>query len=724
MRSQTHRWPLGRRAPSCALFTLILALPSVALAQAAIELPPVPVDAAAPPAETVEPLDRAVLSGSDLAGRKIGTSDAAQLLKDIPGLSMQTGGGVSSLPVIHGMADDRLKQVVNGMTLTSACPNHMNPPLSYIDAESVGRIEVLPGVTPVSNGGDSIGGTIVVESAPPAFAEGDKDMMATGRLSTNYRSNNRNITTTGSLTGATRDVSLNYTGSLGRAGNYHRGGDNEPVQVSHFRKEEHSVTVAGRRAGDVLAVQAGYSHTPTEGFPNQRMDLVDNHSRFANVRFDGHYGWGDLALRGYWQGVDHKMDFLDRVKSTGAMPMLTEAQDMGYSAKADIPLNKRDTLRIGNEFHRFMLEDWWPPTSNTANGGMSPNDFLNINGGERNRLGTFAEWEAKWAPQWTSLLGIRNDTVWMDTGNVQGYSGNNGGTIRYATDAAAFNALDHSKTDVNFDVTALVRYDHDKASTYQAGYARKSRSPNLYERYTWSQGDMASTMNTWFGDGNGYVGDVDLKPEVAHTISLGADWHDPAKKVWGVKVTPYYTYVQDYIDADLIRNFTGTRPGYGLYRFANHDAELFGVDIAGNRELMDDISLGRAVLKASLSWTRGRNLDTGDNLYNVMPLNARLGVDHQLGGWSSGVDVQVVDSKDFVSSTRKENTTPAYALLNLRTAYEWDNLILSAGIDNVLNKRYHEPLGGADLTMQNPKQSGMNVYGPGRSYLAGITVKF
>lgn len=719
MRIHLSRRPQRLRATCCA-FTLILGLPSAALAQAAIELPPVPVDAAPAEAEAVQPVDRTVLTGADLAAKRVGTSDAAQLLKDIPGVATQSGGGVSSLPVIHGLGDDRIKQVVNGMTITSACPNHMNPPLSYMDAESVGRIEVLPGVTPVSSGGDSIGGTIVVESAPPVFAEGDKEVVATGRLSTSYRSTSHGIATTGSLTGATKAASVNYTGSFSRAGDYHRGGDNEPVRASQYRKQEHAVTVAGRHAGDLLAVQAGYSHTPSEGFPNQRMDLVDNTGKFINGRYDGRFGWGNLDLRAYWQGVEHKMDFLDRVKSGGSMPMLTEAQDMGYSAKAELPLNPRDTLRIGNEFHRYTLNDWWPPVRGTM---MAPNDFQNINDGERNRLGTFAEWEAKWTPQWSSLLGVRNDTVWMDTGDVHGYAQNNAMGSNYLADSTAFNAQDHGKTDVNFDLTALLRYEHDKASSYQAGYARKTRSPNLYERYTWSTGTMASSMNTWFGDGNGYIGDIDLKPEVAHTVSLGADWHDPAKKVWGLKVTPYYTYVQDYIDADLVRNYTGASSGFGLFKFANHDAELFGVDIAGNRELMDDISLGRAVFKASLSWTRGRNLDTGDDLYNVMPLNARLGVDHQLGGWTSGFDVQLVDSKDFISDTRKENRTPGYALFNVRTGYEWDNLAVNVGIENLFNKLYHEPLGGNELN-DRTKVHGSNVYGAGRTYLAGVTLKF
>ena len=88
------------------------------------------------------------------------TSNTASLLKNIPGLNIQSGGGVSGLPVIHGFADDRLRVKVDGMDLISACANHMNPALSYIDPSSVGIAKAFAGIAPVSLGGDSIGGTI------------------------------------------------------------------------------------------------------------------------------------------------------------------------------------------------------------------------------------------------------------------------------------------------------------------------------------------------------------------------------------------------------------------------------------------------------------------------------------------------------------------------------------------------------------------------------------
>jgi iron complex outermembrane recepter protein len=118
-------------------------------------------------------------------------------------------------------------------------------------------------------------------------------------------------------------------------------------------------------------------------------------------------------------------------------------------------------------------------------------------------------------------------------------------------DASAFNAQDRSKTDHNWDLTALLRYEPDATQTYEAGIAQKTRSPNLYERYTWSTWPMAAIMNNFVGDGNGYVGDINLKPEVALHAERRRRLARCRKRSWSVRVAPYITHVRDYIDADL-----------------------------------------------------------------------------------------------------------------------------------------------------------------------------
>ena len=111
-------------------------------------------------AAIVQVTDRAPIVGPEsIAPARIRTSDAASLLGGIPGLDIYGSGGVSGIPAIHGMADERVNVLVNGMSLASACANHMNPPTSYIDPSNVGSVSVMAGLTPVSQGGDSIAGT-------------------------------------------------------------------------------------------------------------------------------------------------------------------------------------------------------------------------------------------------------------------------------------------------------------------------------------------------------------------------------------------------------------------------------------------------------------------------------------------------------------------------------------------------------------------------------------
>ena len=114
--------------------------------------------------------DGTAVDSDELRWRRVISSDSATLLKDVPGVSLYGAGGVSSLPVIHGLADDRLRIKLDGMDLIASCPNHMNPVLSYIDPTQVGSIRVYAGVAPVSLGGDSIGNALDVTSTVTGLA--------------------------------------------------------------------------------------------------------------------------------------------------------------------------------------------------------------------------------------------------------------------------------------------------------------------------------------------------------------------------------------------------------------------------------------------------------------------------------------------------------------------------------------------------------------------------
>ncbi len=677
----------------------------------------------------------------------VNTSDTTSLLENQPGLSFYGAGGVSSLPVIHGLADDRIRIKVDGMDLISSCANHMNPPLSYIDPANVDEIKVFAGITPVSVGGDSIAGTIVVNSKTPEFAQPGKGLLIDGKVNTFYRSNNdaRGVNLTTSV--ANESVYVRYTGSSVEANNYKAGGsfkgaglaatgrgwlDADEVGSSAYKAINHALAFGVHHENHLLEFKLGLQNIPYQGFPNQRMDMTDNQSQQYNLSYRGQYDWGKLTARAYHERTRHSMQFGEDKQfmymDAPGMPMETHGRTTGFTVQGDVNLSARDILRVGAEYQRYRLDDWWPKSGSGMM--MGPGTFYNINNGQRDRYDAFAEWEAQWNKQWLSQIGMRSSTVKMDADNVQGYSG------MYAAAANTFNAADHSDTDHNIDATASARFTPDANQTFEAGYAMKTRSPNVYERFAWSNSNsMVMNMNNWFGDGNGYVGNLNLRPEKAHTLSATGDWHDANNQDWQVKVTPFFTYVDDYIDAvpcaKVGKTCADRGDGFVNLSLDNQSARLYGVDISGRKLLAEGGGYGSFSATGMLNYVRGKNMKTDDDLYNIMPLNLKLGLEHQLGGWKNMLQAKIVDAKDQVQAVRKELQTSGYTVFNFYSSYEWKQARLDLGVENMFDKHYYNPLGGAyigqGMTMPSTASAplyGTQVPGMGRSINIGLTLKY
>lgn len=730
-----------------------------------------------------ETLDSTGVSSARLAESRAATSDTASLLDGQPGVSINSAGGVSSLPSIHGMADDRIRTKVDGMDLISSCPNHMNPPLSYVDPTNVEVLKVYAGIAPVSVGGDSIGGTIVAQTRAPEFAAPGQENIAKGEAGVFYRSNNKAKGGNVAATYATEKFNIAYTGATSKADNYTAGGNfknydftgrightlpRDEVGSTAFQTHNQTLGFAFKSDNHLFEAKFGVQNMPYQLYPNQRMDLLSNDQKSVNLHYLGQLDWGSLEARAYRETVDHYMDFgadkrywygngtpptgsggptatdgtpCSPISSTCAngMPMYTQGKTNGASVKANVSLTEQELLRMGAEVQQYTLNDWW-----TASGAMmQPYTFWNINNGKRDRSALFGEWEKRFSKQWMSLLGVRYEKVGMNADTIHGYNQNTFPTVVAAgmnnqiRDAANFNNTDRHKTDNNLDLTALARYSANVNKDIEFGFAHKVRSPNVYERYTWSTWQMAALMNNFVGDGNGYLGDINLKSEKANTLSATFDWH-AADSGWAVKATPYYTRVNDYIDVvqwNTTTNQAATtlaKNSFSVLKYTNQSARLYGIDLSGHMPLAES-DWGTWGMTGLLNYTRGKNLDTGDNLYNIMPLNSKLALTQKMGGWDNRVELVLIQAKKNVSDMRNEIKTPGYSLFNLRGSYSWKEARVDFGIENLLNKFYYLPTGGAytgqGTTMTNPAlpnypQWGTAVPGMGRSIYTGLNVKF
>jgi iron complex outermembrane receptor protein len=724
------------------------------------------------PVERPLPASAATLKADELAARRAASSDTASLLRDVPGVSLQGAGGVSSLPVIRGLADDRVRTKVDGMDLIASCPNHMNPALSYLDPSQVEAVKVYAGITPVSLGGDSIAGSIVINSTRPVFAQAGEAGVFKGEIGTFYRSNGNAQGANLSASYATETFNISYSGGIAKADNYKAGGDfknftatgraghdlaRDEVGSTAYETRNHTLGLAWKLDNHLIEAKLGYQDLPYQLYPNQRMDMLKNEQTRLNLRYLGAFDWGSLEARAYHEEVDHFMDFGDDKRywygsnsgmgavatpcapirymgdpagtCAGGMPMYSASKNSGTSIKADLPLNEQHLLRVGGEWQNYRLDDWWP----ASGGGMGPQAFQNINNGQRERLAMFGEVESKLSTQWQLLAGLRHEQVKTTVDAVHGYNlasapySGTAGSMNQTGDAVKFNNTNRNKTDHNWDATLLARYIASATQDIEFGYAHKVRSPNLYERYTWSTAAMMATMNNFVGDGNGYVGDINLKAEKAHTVSASFDWH-AADRAWEFKATPYYTRVADYVDAVAVTPATFAVNKFNVLRYTNQSARLYGVDLSGHAPLAST-TYGEFGIKGLINYTNGKNRTTGDDLYNIMPLNTRLTLTHKLGSWDNDIELVAVQRKDKLSDVRNEIATAGYSLVNLRASYSWQQVRMDFGIENLFDRRYSLPQGGAYVaqgrTMSvNGIPWGIAVPGMGRSAYVGVNVKY
>jgi iron complex outermembrane receptor protein len=207
---------------------------------------------------------------------------------------------------------------------------------------------------------------------------------------------------------------------------------------------------------------------------------------------------------------------------------------------------------------------------------------------------------------------------------------------------------------------------------------------------------------------------------VARGFAASLTWHGP-DDAWGLKASPYYTRVKDYIDAVRI---TQREAAFNVLRYANADARIAGIDLSGWSAPFDS-ALGTFKLRGTVSLTDGENRDTGESLYNIVPLQAQLILEHRVGAWRNALELVGAARKDEVSRVRNEIVTPGYGIANLRLSWTAGALRIDAGVENIFDRLYRLPQGGAYVgqgsTMAiNGVPWGIAVPGKGRSFYAGL----
>jgi len=93
------------------------------------------------------------------------------------------------------------------------------------------------------------------------------------------------------------------------------------------------------------------------------------------------------------------------------------------------------------------------------------------------------------------------------------------------------------------------------------------------------------------------------------------------------------------------------------------------------------------------------------------------------------LELQGVQGKRCVSPVRNEMQTGGYSLVNVKTSRDWGAVQLDMGVDNVFNRFYEQPLGGAYVGQGSSMTTngipwGTVIPGMGRAMKLALTMRY
>jgi iron complex outermembrane receptor protein len=622
-------------------------------------------------------------------------ADLAASLAELPGAALVKNGPLTGIVQVRGLAGDRVNILVDGMDITPACPNHMDPPLHYAAPGDTESMTLIAGASPVSAGGDALGASVLAHSVRPAFQDAAA-WRPGGKIDAGFSGANAGWNLGLNAHTANQDNALAYAGNLAQGGDLDYAGGT--VRDSGYDSQRHKLSYAHATASGRFDASLSQHRVSDSGNPSLPMDMIKDDADAVNLAWEGKLGDTSLSSRLYWHDIEHLMNNYSLRGLAGGMYAPADSTDVGL-----VVAGKR---QMGGGRVSFGAE--WRGNEFTASQRTSAGVFVQdiLRDASRDRIAVFGEWQGPLGGAWSGNLGVRSETVSMNAGRVR-----EGAAQADAVSAlgVTFNNADRKLTDHNWDWNALFQYAAATDFGYEIGLTRKTRSPSLLERYEYTPLSASAGQ----ADGNNYIGQLGLKPEVAHALSLAIQGKSGGH---GYKLGAFYQYVSDYI---VGTPFTTTGAN-NVLRYENHDARLHGLDGSWNYQA------GAWQFSGLLSYVRGRNLDNDGNLYRIAPLRLTLQASHQAGAWDNTLVARMAQGQDDVASyvnvvalpvaqLNNEQTTPGYAVFDWHA--QWrpaKGVKVNFGIDNLLDKLYYDHLGGVNRVAGSDVAVGSRLPSAGR----------
>ncbi|MEB5928397.1 TonB-dependent copper receptor [Acinetobacter schindleri] len=646
------------------------------------------------PVQTMAPIVVTSATGNDANGlivradpkqpiQPIPASDGADYLQSIVGFSsVNSGAGTNGDVTFRGMFGSRIKILTDGTENLGACPSRMDSPTSYISPESYDRISVIKGPQTVQYANTGSAATVIFERSPEQF---DEDHLYRGQASV--------------LMGSFGRLDHNVEVAAGDEQKYIRLNTNRSVANSYQDGNGNTVPSDWERWNADLAL----GWTPDE---NTWVELTggkaDGEAVYAGRMMDGSkFARESLGLRVEKRNIsdviqkvegqinynynDHVMDNYS-LREFQTTPMMNMPMATNVARKT---LNAR--VAMTSEWDKVKLISGVDTQNNEhsirkTTDGVSYQNLPRMTDMEFQSIGAFGELTYDLGNDNQFVTGLRLDQVDVD--------------------AVQSNQSRQQLLPSGFLRFENIHPEHEDGKTY-IGLGYVERMPDYWELFSPKSGN--GNTNTF----------KNIDTEKTLQLDMGYQHSHGKFNSWA---SAYAGLINDYV-------LTTYRPtgmmGMLEAHSRNVDATIAGAEAGIGYQLTDAI---QADVSAMYAW--GENTTDNTPLPQIAPLEARVNLRYIQDKYNVGLLWRVADGQNRISKNEGNiigydlQPSAGFSTLSLNGTYNLaEDIDLSVGIDNVLDKTYTEHLnkmGNAGVGLAANEQFN----NMGRNYWARISMKF
>jgi iron complex outermembrane receptor protein len=606
-------------------------------------------------------------------------NDGADYLKTVPGFSVIRKGGTDGDPVLRGMAGSRISMLMDGEVLLGGCNNRMDPPTAYVFPETFDSITVIKGPQTVKYGPGNSAGVVLFERKAEQPDEsgwkfygsvlgasfGRHDEVADARY------NEEKWSIRASASNAASDDYEDGDGTLVHS-QYHRW--NGELDFAWKPNADTRFELSTARSDG----EAAYADRSVDGTKFSR----ENYSaKFTRQNISSLVR--EMELQAYYNYVDHVMDNYGLREPAGMMAtqMAMNPDRETTGAKLAFTLQPSNTMDMELGLDTQANEH---TSRSTMNEVMMPYEEMPRSpDGHFEQLGLFAEMGLNFASDSRLISGLRVDN-WSVTDERQ--------VILLSMMASVPNPVAGQDRQENL-YSGFVRLENtleDGATTAYLGIGHNERFPDYWEILSKETATELAALNT-------------LDPEKNTQLDFGLIYK---QEKLSASASFFYNDITDYImvQTGFLKESVGmdgatTTRSTTIVR--NIDARSWGIELDSQYRFTDN---WRG--EFTLASVRGSNITDDTTLAQLPPLEARLGVYYDNSSWSAGLLWRALAAQDRVDIGKGNivgqdfATTPSANVLSLNAGWKAsERLLLTAGIDNLLDETYAEHISRSGVSI-------------------------